>query len=208
MTHTGNAATTRGSAGRPASAAAWRSVGTMWSCSVFGPTHHVDVPSASVAGDAQHLRAERGDEHGRARAARDADAAVDPELLAVEAPPCPSRAAASAPTGTRAGGGPACRTTSPTSTRRRSGATARCRARAGRRIAACTVSACWASIIGCRGYVGTTAVPSSIAGHLAADDREHGQRVVAEDLRRPVRVQPVVGGTPRLRRSSARSSRR
>ena len=26
------------------------------------------------------------------------------------------------------------------------------------------VSTCWASIAGCRGYVGTTAVPSSMAG--------------------------------------------
>ena len=30
--------------------------------------------------------------------------------------------------------------------------------------AAFTVSACWASTIGCRGYVGTTLVPSSIRG--------------------------------------------
>ena len=31
-------------------------------------------------------------------------------------------------------------------------------------ITAWVVSACWASIIGCRGYVGTTAVPRRMSG--------------------------------------------
>jgi hypothetical protein len=34
-------------------------------------------------------------------------------------------------------------------------------------MAACTVAACWASITGCRGWIGTTAVPSSTPGTRA-----------------------------------------
>ena len=57
--------------------------------------------------------------------------------------------------------------------------------------AALTVEACWAITIGCAGYVGTTAVPNSIRGTSPADDGEGGEGVVAEDLRRPERGEPV-----------------
>ena len=48
VTPTGSEAITRG-AGRPAASAAAVIVGMVWSASVFGPTHHVYVPSASSA---------------------------------------------------------------------------------------------------------------------------------------------------------------
>ena len=170
----------------------------MWSSSVFGPTHHVDVPSASVPVTRSICVPSAATSTAGRDAARDVDAALDTELLALELHRRSSRAAASAPTGTRGGGGPACRTTGPTSTRRRSGATARCRAPAVRRSRDCTVSACCASIIGCRGIRRHDRRSELDARHLTTGDREHGQRVVAEDLRRPERVHPVVGCTPHL----------
>ena len=73
----------RGS-GRPASAAAWRIVGTVSSPSTFGPTHHVVVPSASapvtrsICGPSAATRTT-----GRV-APGTSTAAVHAELLAVE----------------------------------------------------------------------------------------------------------------------------
>ncbi len=50
-------------------------------------------------------------------------------------------------------------------------------------VAACTVSACCASIIGCRGYTGTTPVPSPIRGTCAPATAKQRQGVGPEDLR-------------------------
>ena len=58
-----------------------------------------------------------------------------------------------------------------------------------------TVSACWASIIGWRGYVGSIPVPSDL-GDLPADDREDRQGVEPEDLRDPVGAEALLGRFP------------
>ncbi len=63
-------------------------------------------------------------------------------------------------------------------------------------LMAWVVSAWAASTIGWRGYVGITAVPSSMPRDFAPDNRERRQRVRAEDLRHPVRRESVVGRLP------------
>ena len=68
VTQTGRRHTTRG-AGRPALAAASVITGTMWSRTVAGPVIHSTVPSACGTGQPQHLGAERGD-HDRDPAGR------------------------------------------------------------------------------------------------------------------------------------------
>ena len=153
VTHTGRAHTTRGSA-RPASAAACRNVGMVRSASVRGPTHHVLVPSARVPA----TRSICGPS-----AATTTDGRTEPATVMA---PCTRNSSPSYFTGWPSSRGIS---TERYSRRWRTGfsndsphiisTTIWCDRPMPRHsrlcevppMAACTVSACWASIIGCRG---------------------------------------------------------
>ena len=198
-------------AGRPAAAAASVIVGTACAGERRGPGHPRGGPVGHPRRELEHLRAQRGDQHGHRRRAPDRDAAVRVQRLAVERH-LPARArAASGSRGTRACGGRACRTRAP----RSPSTTIWCDSPipSVRRppLIACTVSACWASVIGWRGIRRHDRGAELDARHLPPDDAEHGQRVEAEDLREPVarrsRRRPRPGPRRRRRRSCARPCR-
>ena len=196
VTSTGNVTWIRGS-GRPASAAAWRIVGI----GQLAEHLRADAPRRRAIGqrpgDPQHLRTERGDEHDGSGGAGHVDRPVHAELLAVEGHRLPSSSGIS---------------TSRYSRRWRTGLS-------NDRPHMLSTTIWWdrpmprhsrpprgglhrQRLLGQHHRVPRVRRhhrgAQLDARHLPPDDGQRGQRVVAEDLRHPVRVEAAVGGLPRL----------
>ena len=110
-----------------------RMVGPMCSSMVAGPVIQVMVPGGHPSGDLQHDGAEGRDQDvGRGCADLQGPERGGTSGSPRRSSPAPRPAGASGSRGTRACGGPACRTTGRTRSRSPSGGTARCPASAGR----------------------------------------------------------------------------